>query len=52
MGWVVNATLQLIYPRDSDPVPILQEAGWVPGPNCVVGTWNYTIASNDWVISE
>jgi len=25
-------------PQDSDLVPILLEAGWVPGPNCVVGT--------------
>jgi hypothetical protein len=21
-----------LYPRDNDPVPILQEAGWAPGP--------------------
>jgi hypothetical protein len=27
MGWVVNAT-----PRPNDPVPIVQEAGWAPGP--------------------
>ena len=32
MGWVVNATPQPLYPRERDPVPIVQEAGWVPGP--------------------
>ena len=31
MGWVVNATLWPLYPRERDPVPIVQEAGWVPG---------------------
>jgi hypothetical protein len=35
MGWVVNATLRPFYPREGDPVPILQEPGWVPGP-----VWN------------
>jgi hypothetical protein len=29
---VVNATPRLLYPRERDPVPIIQEAGWVPGP--------------------
>jgi hypothetical protein len=29
MGWVVNA--RQFTPR-KDPVPIVQEAGWVPGP--------------------
>jgi hypothetical protein len=28
MGWEVNAMPQLLYPRDRDPVSILQEAGW------------------------
>jgi hypothetical protein len=32
MGWVVNATPRLLYPRERDPVPIVQEAGWAPGP--------------------
>jgi hypothetical protein len=26
-GWVVNATLRPLYPRERDPVPIVQEAG-------------------------
>ena len=32
MGWVVNTTPRQIYPRETDPVPIVQEAGWAPGP--------------------
>jgi hypothetical protein len=32
MGWVVNATPLSLYPRERDPVPIVQEAGWAPGP--------------------
>jgi len=35
MGWVVNATPRPLYPRERDPVPIVEEAGWAPGP---VGT--------------
>jgi hypothetical protein len=31
-GWVVNATPRPLYPRESDPVPILQEPVWAPGP--------------------
>ena len=31
MGRVVNATPQPLYPREK-PVPIVQEAGWAPGP--------------------
>jgi hypothetical protein len=31
MGWVVNTTLRPLYPREIDPVPILQEADFVPG---------------------
>jgi len=27
-GWVVNATPRPLYPRERDPVAILQEAGW------------------------
>jgi hypothetical protein len=34
MGWLVNATPRPLYPRERDPVPIVQEAGWVPGPVC------------------
>ena len=33
-GWMVNVTLQPLYPPGKDPVPILQEAGWDPGPVC------------------
>jgi hypothetical protein len=29
MGWVVNATLRPLNPRDIDPVSIIWEAGWV-----------------------
>ena len=32
MVWVVNATPRPIYPRERDPVPIVLEAGWTPGP--------------------
>jgi hypothetical protein len=32
LGWVVNATPRLHYPRERAPVPIVQEAGWAPGP--------------------
>jgi hypothetical protein len=31
-GWVVNATPRPLYPRERDPVPIVQDAGWAPGP--------------------
>jgi hypothetical protein len=31
MEWIVNATPQTIYPGKY-PVPIVQEAGWDPGP--------------------
>jgi len=30
--WVVNATPRPLYPRERDLVPIVQEAGWAPGP--------------------
>jgi hypothetical protein len=30
-GWVVSTTPPVTLPR-KDPVPILQEAGWAPGP--------------------
>ena len=29
---MVNYTLRPLYPREKDPVPILQKAGWAPGP--------------------
>ena len=32
MGWVVDATPRPFYPRERDPIPIPQEAGWAPGP--------------------
>ena len=31
MGWVVSAKSQSIYLRETDAVPIVQEAGWTPG---------------------
>ena len=31
-GWVVSSTPRLYFTPGKDPVPILQEAGWVPGP--------------------
>ena len=32
MGRVLNATHRPLYPWERDPVPIVQEAGWAPGP--------------------
>jgi len=29
---VVNAMPRLLYPRERDPVPTVQEAGWAQGP--------------------
>jgi len=34
-GWVVSSTPRPHFTPGKDPVPILQEAGWAPGP---VGT--------------
>jgi hypothetical protein len=31
-GWVVNARPRPLYPRERDPVPIVQESEWAPGP--------------------
>ena len=31
-GWVVSSTFRPHFTPGKDPVPILQEAGWVPGP--------------------
>jgi hypothetical protein len=30
-GWVISATLWLLYSWKRDPVPIVKEAGWIPG---------------------
>jgi hypothetical protein len=31
VGWMVNTTPRLLYPRERVPVPIEQGAGWSPG---------------------
>jgi len=31
-GWVVSSTLRPHFTPGKDSVPILQEAGWAPGP--------------------
>ena len=31
-GWVVSTTPRLLYPREREPIPILQEARCSPGP--------------------
>jgi hypothetical protein len=31
-GWGVSVTLQPLFIPGKDPVPIVQEAGWAPGP--------------------
>jgi len=31
-GWVVNATPWLLYPRERDLIPIVQDAGWALQP--------------------
>jgi hypothetical protein len=31
-GWMVNATPQLLYPRERDRASITQEPGWASGP--------------------
>ena len=30
--WVVNATPRSLYAQERDPLPVIQEAGWAPGP--------------------
>ena len=35
-GWLVNATPCPLYPGERDPVSIVHEAGWVPGPAWIV----------------
>ena len=32
MGWVVKTTPRLLYARERDPVPIVQENEWATGP--------------------
>jgi hypothetical protein len=32
MGWVINSTPRQLYSQERDPVLIVQEAGWAPGP--------------------
>ena len=32
MGWVLNVTLPPLYPLETYPFPIVQEARWAPGP--------------------
>ena len=36
-GWVVSSTHRSHFTPGRDPVPILQEAGWAPGPVCTSG---------------
>jgi len=31
-GWVVSSTPRPYFTPGKDPVPILQEVGWAPGP--------------------
>jgi hypothetical protein len=33
-SWVVSVTPRLLFTSVKDPVPIVQEAGWAPGPVC------------------
>ena len=33
-GWVVSSTPRPYFTPGKDPVPIVQEAGWAPGPVC------------------
>jgi len=32
LGWVVNTTPWSLYTREREPVPIVQETAWDPGP--------------------
>jgi hypothetical protein len=32
MGWGISITLWLLFTPGKDPVPIVQKAGWAPGP--------------------
>jgi len=33
-GWVVKATLRLLYPRETDPLPVIREDEWASEPVC------------------
>jgi len=35
MGLLVNATPRPLYPRERDPLSIVQEAWWAPGSICM-----------------
>ena len=39
-GWVANAAPWPLYPREGDPVSIVQEAEWAPEP-AWTGTKNF-----------
>ena len=30
MGWVENATARPLYPRERDPIPVIQKDEWAP----------------------
>jgi hypothetical protein len=46
MGWVSNATAQPLYPRERDPVPIVQELGPMAGlGKCA----KYPLPHWDWI---
>jgi hypothetical protein len=47
-GWVFSTTPRPLYPR-KDPAPIVQEAGWAPGPvwTCVKNLASTGIRSPD-----
>jgi len=30
--WVINTTPRPLYPWERNPAPIMQDAGWAPGP--------------------
>jgi len=32
VGWVVSPTPWPLYPQGTDPLPILRDAWWAPGP--------------------
>jgi len=38
-GWVVSSTPRPHFTPGKDPVPILQEAGWAPGPVWMCGNY-------------
>ena len=51
-GWMVNATPWPLFPWERDPVLILQESGWAPGPvwtgaESVAPHWRKVCGSSD-----